>query len=493
MRRTLSPVQSTDPDTCYRALVSRDGRFDGRFFATVKTTGIYCRPICPAPKPKRKNVDFVPTAAAAEVAGFRACLRCRPDSAPGSSDWLGSSALISRAIRKINDGALNLGSVKDLSEQLGITSRHLSRLFREELGASPLEFAQTLRAHGARRLLEQTGMKMTDVAFAAGYGSIRSFNAEMRTRFEHTPAELRKRAGVRSVPGECTIRLRIPYRPPLAWEAILAHLQVRSIAGVERVVNGTYQRTVRQEGASGRITVSNAAQSNALIVALDLPVSRGMTGLLERVRGLFDLRADPLQIADDLAGARELAPLIAKYPGLRVVGAWDGFELALRAILGQQVSLKGATTLLSRLATLCGDSVEFTDSGLAHLFPTPEQVVNADLSSLGVPRARITALKGLAQAVVTGWLDLDCGADPEQTRARLLEIAGVGPWTAEYILMRGLRNPDAFPAGDLVLRKALSKDTKPLSTRDLENRSAAWRPWRAYAAMWLWKGMADRI
>lgn len=478
----------TDPDTCYRALISRDARFDGRFFATVKTTRIYCRPICPAPKPKRRNVDFVPTAAAAEAAGFRACLRCRPNAAPGSPDWVGSSALVSRALRWIYDGGLNGGSVEKLSAHLGVTSRHLSRLFREQLGASPKEMGQSLRAHHACQLLEQTRLSLTDVAFSAGYGSLRTFNSELRRRFANTPAQLRARNQGGSDPGREVVELQIPFRSPFAWNACLEHLKVRAIAGVERVEAGIYERTVKQEGKKGLLRVSKVEDSDSLRVSLELPITRGLTGLMERVRGLFDLRADPVQIAQDLSGAEVLAPLIAKHPGLRVVGAWDGFELAVRAVLGQQVSLRGCTTLIGRLAGLCGEAFDCQTPGLERIFPTPEQVSSADLSKLGIPRSRQYALLGLAQAVVDGGLDLDPGADHVCTSRALLDIPGVGPWTTDYILMRGLRFPDAFPAGDLVLRKALSSGQKVMTAAQLEQRSQAWRPWRAYAAMWLWKG-----
>lgn len=489
---TLAPVTALDPDTCYRALVSRDTRFDGHFFAIVHTTGIYCRPICPAPKPKRKNVDFVPSAAAAETAGYRACLRCRPESAPGSPDWRGSSALVSRALRRIHDGAMNLGNLEDLSESLGVSSRHLSRLFHEELGATPLEFARTLRAHGAWKLIEQTDMPMTDVAFASGFGSVRSFNEEVRARFGVSPSKLRQRARNGRVSSTDSLQLTLGFRPPYPWDSVLDYLRTRAIPGVELVDGESYRRCVRQEGNHGVIEVRRAQSENCLSFSTTLPISRGLPGLIERVRGVFDLRADPHRIASDLGGAREMRPLIKRNPGLRLVGAWDGFELALRAVIGQQVSLKGAMTLLGRLVELCGDRVVGEDAQLSRVFPTPEQVIETDLSKLGMPGKRREAIRALARAVVEGDLDLDPGSDPETTRQTLVDLPGIGPWTADYILMRGLRHPDAFPAGDLVLRRALADEDETLSTRELERRSEAWRPWRAYAAMWLWKSMSER-
>jgi len=492
-------VQPLDPETCYRALVSRDARFDGRFFATVHSTGIYCRPICPAPKPKRRNVDFVPSAAAAEARGFRACLRCRPDAAPGSPDWVGSSALLGRALRRIHDGALDGslggahggGSVEALAGGLGISARHLTRLFQAELGATPLEVARTLRAHNAWRLIEASDLPMTEVAFAAGYGSVRSFNAEVRARFGATPLELRRRRGRGATTGGDGLRLRLAYRPPFSWRATLEHLALRAVSGLEHVEGETYSRAIRQEGHRGRIEVSRAEEADALWLRVELPVTRGLAGLVERARDLFDLRADPERIASDLRRAKELRPVLRRWPGLRLVGGWDGFEVAVRAVVGQQVSLRGATTLLGRLVESCGDPLEPPGGELRRLFPTPEQLLEGDLSGVGMPGARREALRALARAVVEDELDLAPGADPEETRAALLALPGVGPWTADYVLMRGLRDPDAFPSGDLVLRKALATRGETITARELERRSQAWRPWRAYAAMGLWKTMSE--
>jgi AraC family transcriptional regulator of adaptative response / DNA-3-methyladenine glycosylase II len=481
-----------DFDTCYRALVSRDARFDGRFFATVRTTGIYCRPVCPAPKPRRRNVDFVASAAAAEARGFRACRRCRPECAPGSPECCGSSALLQRALRRLHAGALNEGSVTELAADVGLSARHLTRLFRQELGATPLEVAQTLRAHDARRLLEGTDMKLCDVAFAAGFGSVRSFNGELRARFGRTPGELRRLAGGGrpAAPGE--LSLRLTYRPPFSWRAALDYLGARAVRGVEFIDGDRYRRNVVLEDQPGWIEVAPAADAHGLRLTTNLAATRGLLAGIERVRALFDLRCDPLRVAGDLSRDGELAALIARHPGLRVYGGWDGFELAVRAVLGQQVSLAGARTLLGRLVEQCGTRLACEAEGLTHAFPCAAAVAEAELEGLGLPRSRATALRALAQAVRAGELDLEPGADPERARAGLLTLPGIGAWTAEYILMRALRDPDAFPDADLVLRKALARDGTLPSAGAVRRRSEAWRPWRAYAAMWLWKSTTER-
>ena len=483
----MAPVTSLDFETCYRALKSRDARFDGRFFATVRTTGIYCRPVCPAPKPRRANVDFVPSAAAAEAAGFRACRRCRPECAAGSPEWCGSSALFERALRRLHAGALNTGDVEELAASVGLSARHLTRLFRQELGATPLEVAQTLRAHDARRLLEGTTLKMVDVAFAAGFGSVRSFNAAVRAGFDRTPGELRALAVSGRQLAPTQLELRLAYRPPLPFAEIQGYLAARAVRGVERVDAERYRRSVVIDGRAGWIEVTHEAAANTLRLKTGLPVTRALLDAVERVRGIYDLRCDPLRVAEDLGQDARLAPLVARHPGLRVIGAWDGFELAVRAVLGQQVSLKGACTLLARLVELCGTRVEDDSHGLTHAFPTAEQVAQADLSSVGLTRARSGALGALAEAVLAGDLDLEPGADPERAREVLLALPGIGDWTAEYVAMRALRDPDAFPAGDLVLRKALATSDGPPTTAQLRRQSRAWSPWRAYAAMWLWK------
>jgi len=482
-----------DPETCYRAFESRDARFDGRFFTAVRTTGIYCRPICPAPTPRRSNVEFVPSAAAAEARGYRACLRCRPDAAPGSPEWQGSSAQVARALRRIHDGALDAGGVPALAASVGASARHLTRLFHEELGATPLEVARTQRAHAARRLVEDTSLPMTEVAFAAGYGSLRSFNDEVRKRFGFTPSELRGKRRGRDVTSGAPLALRLAYRGTLDWAATLRYLAARAISGVEQVHGDGYRRSVRLGEAQGWIEVTAEPGDGRLLLTARIDGLRALPSLVERVRGLFDLRADPARIAEELGADPALNSMVVRFGAPRLLAGWDGFEVAVRAVLGQQVSVAAARTQLGRLVALCGDELEHGDAleGTPLLFPTAQQVAAADLDAMPLPRSRRATLRGLAEAVAGGDVDLSPGVDPVSTRAALLALPGIGPWTADYISLRGLRDPDAFPAGDLGLRKALAGSGEPLTARDLEQRSEAWRPWRAYAAMLLWRSLSE--
>ncbi len=482
-----------DPETCYRAFESRDARFDGRFFTAVRTTGIYCRPICPAPTPRRRNVEFVPSAAAAEARGYRACLRCRPDAAPGSPEWLGSSAQVARALRRIHDGALDADGVPALAASVGASARHLTRLFHDELGATPLEVARTQRAHAARRLVEDTALPMTEVAFAAGYGSLRSFNAEVRARFGFTPSELRAKRRAPGPLSDAPLALRLAYRGELDWNATLRYLAARAIPGVEQVDGERYRRSVRLGEARGWIEVATEATGGALLLTARIDGLRALPSLVERARGLFDLRADPAHIAEDLGADPALRSMALRLGAPRLLAGWDGFEVAVRAVLGQQVSVAAARTQLGRLVALCGDELESADAlqGTTHLFPTAQQIAEADLDAMRLPRARRATLRGLAEAVAGGDVDLSPGVDPVTTRAALLALPGIGPWTADYIALRGLRDPDAFPAGDLGLRKALAVGGDPIPARELERRSEAWRPWRAYAAMLLWRSLSE--
>jgi len=487
-----------DDETCFLAMSSRDARFDGRFFTAVRTTGIYCRPVCPARTPLRENVEFHPSAAAAEGAGFRPCRRCRPDAAPGSPEWRGSTALLSRALRLIQAGALNRspgeqgvgGSVEDLAEKLGVSARHLTRLFGQELGASPVAVAQILRADFARELIDQTGLPMTEVAMSAGYGSLKRFNTAIKARFGMAPRELRRQArgdrsgARRDGPNLC---LQLPYRPPLDWKHLLAFLSLRAIPGVEVVSDSTYRRTHAVGDRPGWIEVRPSKRANTLELVTDMPATHGIQDVAERARLLFDLRADPHTIAEDLGAEPFLRRALEEAPGIRVPGTWDGFELAVRAIVGQQVTVQGAGTLLGRLAKRFGQPVLDGPPGLEHVFPTAETIAGADLESMGLTGQRVQALGALAAAVVAGELDLTPSADPVRTREQLLALPGVGPWTADLIEMRGLCDPDAFPAGDLVLRKVAGSAGSPLDAAELEQRSRAWSPWRAYAAVLLWR------
>ena len=461
-----------DEDTCYRAARSRDARFDGRFFTAVKTTGIYCRPICPARTPLRKNVRFFVCAAAAEEAGFRPCRRCRPDTAPGTPAWIGPSAIVSRAVRLIERGVLDEASVDELAGRVGLGGRQLRRLFAEHLGTSPLLVARSRRAHFARLLLDATAWPMTQVAQEAGFRSLRRFNEVMLSVFHRTPSELRRRG---SSDGPA-ITLRLAYRPPYDWPALLAFLGARAIPGLEAVDAGGYRRNVE----NGRLEV-RPDRANALALTLT-PFRRERGELLEiagRVRRMFDLDADPLQIAAALAADPLLGPSVRARPGLRIPGAWDSFEACVRAILGQQVSVRAATTFAGRLVEAFGAPSPAPADGITHLFPTPERLASAALEKIGLTRARAESIRCVARSAQV------LRQRPESLEGlvdRLRTLPGVGPWTAHYLAMRAFGEVDAFPSGDLVLRK-MAREPLPAA---LEQRSTAWRPWRAYAAMHLW-------
>ncbi|HME71823.1 MAG TPA: AlkA N-terminal domain-containing protein [Myxococcota bacterium] len=476
---------------CYRALRSRDRRFDGRFFTGVTTTGIYCRPVCPAPAPRRENVRFFPCAAAAEDAGFRPCLRCRPETAPGTPAWQGTSAVVSRGLRLIREGALDGGAVAELATRLGIGERQLRRLFLRHLGTSPLSLARARRLHFARTLLDETDLPMTEIAFAAGFQSIRQFNHALRACFGESPRRLRARRRSPAVVQSDVVTLRLAYRPPLDWDALLRFLAARATPGVEWVDGGIYRRTVEMHGAPGTIEVAKGADGSHLVLRARLGDPAGLIEAVDRVRRIFDLTADPLCIAGDLArgaGPRLRAALKGR-PGLRVLGAWDGFELAVRAVLGQQISVAGASTLCGRLVEAFGKPISF-GRGLTHLFPTPDALASADIAAIGLPQARANALRALARAVANQTLRLDAARGLDDAIARLCSVPGIGEWTAHYIAMRAFGEPDAFPASDLGLRKALAGEKAPLSAAEVASLAEAWRPWRAYAAMALWNDLS---
>ncbi len=467
-----------DPESCERARQARDPRFDGRFFVAVRTTGIYCRPICPVRLPRPENVRFFASAAACESAGFRPCRRCRPETAPGTPAWCGAGATVQRALGLIQEGALDGTSTDALAARLGVGARHLRRLFLEHVGASPGAVARTRRAHFARRLLDATDWPMADVAAAAGFGSLRQFNDTMRGTFHAAPSALRGKA-THKADGEA--RLRLPYRPPLDWPLLLAFLTPRTLPGVEQIRDETYQRVVGE----GWIEVGLAPDPSALELRTFGVEPRDLSRVAERVRALFDLSADPARVAHDLGDDERLGPAIAARPGLRVPSAFDPFEMAVRVVLGQQVSVKGATTLAGRLIAYAGQPVETGQAGLSHLFPTPAAVAETDVAALGMPGRRGEAVRGLARAVRDGHLRLSGEVDPDQVREELTALPGIGPWTAEVIALRALGDPDAFPAGDLGLRKALGHGSLA-SERAAAARAEAWRPWRSYASLWLW-------
>lgn len=478
-----------DVETCWAAVRSRDRRFEGRFVLAVRTTGIYCRPGCPARTPRRENVVFLPTAAAAETAGFRPCLRCRPDAAPDTPAWSGTSATVARALRLIGDGTVADGGLDELAGRLGIGARHLRRLFHEHLGAPPRVIALTRRVHFARQLVEQTAWPMADVAAAAGFGSLRRFNDAMRATYGRAPGAFR-RGGAAADRVVRPLVLRLPYRAPYDHAALLGFLAERAIPGVEQVEGGVYRRAAAWAGGTGIIEVAPAAEGDALVLSVE-PPGGALVAVVARVKRLFDLDSDPAPVAEHLGRDPLLGPLVRQRPGLRVPGAWDPFELAVRAFLGQQVSVRAARTLAGRLAARWGTPLPVARPGLTHVFPGAAALAAADLSGVGLTGARARALSAFAGAVASGAVALHGGPDLDETVRRLAELPGVGPWTAQYVAMRALGEPDAFPDGDLGLRKALSDGPDPASAAALRRRAEAWRPWRAYAALHLWTSLGD--
>jgi AraC family transcriptional regulator of adaptative response / DNA-3-methyladenine glycosylase II len=474
-----------DQDLCYRALTGRDARFDGRFFVCVKTTGIYCRPVCPARTPKRANCVFVPSSAAAETLGYRSCLRCRPESAPGTPAWAGTEASVARALRLIDEGALDEGSVELLAAWLGIGARQLHRLFVRHLGASPQAVAGNRRLLVAKQLITETELPFSEVAAASGFQSLRRFNDAVRTLYGRSPSELRRGSKASEAPASAAISLHLGYRPPFDWHRVLAYLAGRAIPGVEKVEGDTYRRTYRLGDRTGTIEVSHQPDRHGLSVRIDgvgpLPVRQ----IVARVRRLFDLDADPSAISAALGGDPIIGPRLARARGVRVPGAFDPFELAIRAVLGQQVSVKGATTLAGRVVQRCGTLMEGAREGLSHFFPTPEALAQADLSGVGLTGARAQALKSLAAACASSDSTLKPGTSLEDSVAQLVTLPGIGEWTAQYVALRALGEPDAFPAADLGLRKAAGAGVL-IAPQALKRMADVWRPWRGYAALLLW-------
>jgi AraC family transcriptional regulator of adaptative response / DNA-3-methyladenine glycosylase II len=473
-------------DICRSARLSRDPRFDGKFFTAVRTTRIFCRPVCPARSPKEENIDYYPSAAAALQAGFRPCLRCRPESW-GTPVWDGTSTTVARALRLIDDGALAVAGegcgVDALAERLGIGSRHLRRLFLQHLGATPIAVAQAQRLLSAKKLIDETTLPMTAIAIASQYGSIRRFNAAFRATYGRSPRELRRGSKRASSPGPCTLQLR--FRPPYDYDALLEFLRKRAIAGVEHIHGDVYRRTFVLDGQAGWFEIQPSA-SHALTLRVESVGPSRLLHVAARVRRMFDLDADPLAINSSLNSDSLLARLVKARPGLRVAGAWDGFELGVRAILGQQVSVAGASTLSARLAAKFGHPAPFQIEGLAYTFPPAHEVAGADLA-IGIPATRAEAIREFSRAVASEALEFDGSLDAATLVGRLCAIRGLGPWTAQYIAMRALSEPDAFPAGDLVLLRAAGLKT----TAEMDRHSERWRPWRAYAAMHIWQGVKD--
>jgi len=473
-----------DSEQCYRALTAHDSRFDGRFFVGVSTTGVYCRPVCSARTPRRANCRFFPSAAAAEAQGFRPCLRCRPELAPGHAAVDANRRLAQAAAGLIDDGRLgDEARLPDLARTLGVTDRHLRRVFGEEFGVSPVEYAQTQRLLLAKRLLTDTALPVIEVALASGFASLRRFNQLFRSRYRMTPLALRRAAPAAA---RDLLSFDLAYRPPYDWDAMRDFLARRAVAGVEAVDGRRYLRTVRI-GRGGKlftgwIAVAPSRRTGALCVTASASLARVIPAMLARVKHLLDLACHP----DEIAAA--LGPLAAENPGLRLPGAFDGFEVAVRAILGQQVTVKAASVIAGRFAEAFGDPLETPHAFLTRLFPTAVRVAAldpSDIAAAGIIASRARAIAALAKEMAEGRLALDPGADVDATLARLESIPGIGPWTAQYIAMRALAWPDAFPHPDVAVLKAM----KETNARSAALRADDWRPWRAYAVLHLWKSL----
>jgi AraC family transcriptional regulator of adaptative response / DNA-3-methyladenine glycosylase II len=473
---------------CSRARLSRDPRFDGKFFIGVIGSRVYCRSICPAPTAKEKNCRYFASAAAAAEAGFRPCLRCRPESSPGTPAWLGTSNTVSRALRLIGESGIEDGGVEVLAERLGVGSRHLRRLFLRHLGATPIAVAQTRRLHFAKKLIDETGLSMNQIALASGFGSVRRFNAGIRNVYHRTPTQLRHLARKTAVQFGNQYLFRLHFRPPYHWQGMLDFLAARATPGVEAVEAGSYRRTISLHGRAGYFEVSLDELRSVLLVRIEFSDPHSLFFIVERIRAMFDLNADWAAIAQSLKGDPALAASIEADPGLRVPGCWNGFELATRAILGQQIMVKSATTLAGRLVSALGKP--FRDApGLTHLFPTPDVLAAAKLIDIGLTGSRAETIRAFARAVCTGKINFEGVVDSDAFLSSLCVIPGIGTWTAQYVAMRALGEPDAFPSTDLGLLRALDLTT----SRELERRAESWRPWRAYAAMYLWRIASRRL
>ena len=488
MKRVNS--QALDVERCYRAVVSRDARFDGWFITAVTTTGIYCRPSCPTPvRPKREHVRFFQTAAAAQLAGFRACKRCRPDASPGSPEWDVRGDLVARAMRLIADGIVDRVGVAGLARRLAVSERHLHRLMLSELGAGPLAIARAQRAQTARTLIETTDLSFTDVAFASGFDSIRQFNDTIREVFALTPSELRHAGRRRGDPVKGSLTLRLAYRPPFDWPSLFGWLGARTLPGVSETTATAYRRTLRLPGGAGVVALEPV--DSHIRCTLRLETMADLTSAVRQCRRLLDLDADPLSVVDVLVKDRYLKPLVSRRPGLRSPGAVDGTELALQAVLSQQVALRAARTLATRLVTAHGDIIKIADPTLARLFPTADRIADADLSTLGVPAARQSTVREMARSIASGTLALDPGADRVDVHRQLLAIPGIGEWTAGYIVMRALGDPDTFLPTDLGVKRAAARLGLRTGARGMAEQAGGWRPWRSYATHHLWATLSD--
>jgi AraC family transcriptional regulator of adaptative response / DNA-3-methyladenine glycosylase II len=483
-----------DPEVCYRAVSSRDRRFDGMFYTAVRTTGIYCRPSCPARTPAARNVEFHPTAAAAQAAGFRACKRCLPDATPGSPEWDVAADVAGRAMRLISDGVVDRDGVDGLAARVGYTPRHLGRLLTAELGAGPLALARARRAQTARVLIETTDLQFAEIAFAAGFASIRQFNETIREVYALSPTELRGRRG--GLPSTGTVSMRLAVRTPYAGRDLLAFLALRAVPGVETAGDGWYARTLGLPHGTGTVRLEiddhdRAGETAFVTATFALDDLRDTAAGVERVRRLLDADCDPVAVDQVLGADPLLAPVVAARPGLRVPGHVDGNEIAVRAVLGQQVTVGAARTIAARLTAELGKPVARPDGGLTHLFPDVATLASLDPEDLPMPRSRGRALVALCRALAEGDVVLDRGAGRDETRQALLAITGIGPWTADYIALRALGDPDVFLPADIGTRDALlALGCDPSTAAGL---AEAWRPWRSYAQVHLWRTLSPRL
>lgn len=482
-------------DICERARLTRDAKFDGRFFIGVKTTGIYCRPVCPVKPPKAKNVEFFPSAAAAAVAGYRPCLRCRPECAPGTPAWAGSSTTVRRGLRLIASSAHSEYDVQNLASRLGVSERHLHRLFTRHVGASPQAVVNTQRQHFAKRLIDETSLAMSAVASASGYGSVRRFNDDFRKCYGRTPSQLRKsRAGGSREGAAAELTIQLPFRQPYDWTSLLGFMSIRATPGVEAVVGQQYVRTIGSPEKPGFIRVGPSERPGALAMSVRNVSSGDLFELVQSARDFFDLDAPIVEIGRFLGKDPALTALVKRCPGLRVPGAWDGFELTVRAILGQQISVKAATTIAGRIAHRYGEPSDTSSSAhelcVNRLFPTAARLARARLNGLGLVGARAETIRRLATATVRADVSFDPSQDPDEFCHSLTRIKGIGDWTAHYAAMRVLKHPDAFMHSDLGLLQAMGGSKRP-APKELRARSEQWRPWRAYAALHLWNSLAS--
>ncbi len=474
-----------DPEQCLRAIESKDARFDGWFFTAVKTTKIYCRPSCPARTPYARNVEFLPTAAAAQRAGYRACKRCRPDASPGSPEWDPRGDVVARAMRLIADGVIDRGGVPELARRLAYSERQINRLLVAEVGAGPLALARAQRAQTARVLIETTDLTFANIAFASGFASIRQFNDTIREVFAVTPTALRTGKVTTTETGHVVVRLAA--RPPFDGENIIEFLAQRAVEGVEEVLDGSYRRSLDLPHGAGVMTISPGADH--VIAAYRLDDLRDLTAAVARTRRLFDLDADPVSVAAMLRTDDVLRPLIDQRAGLRVPGHPDGTELITRAVIGQQVSVAGARTIAARLARRMGKPLDAPSGSITHRFPEAAALAAVAPEDLPMPRRRGEAVRAVAAAIADGDLVIDPGVDRDRLRAQLVALPGIGPWTAEYVLMRAVGDPDAFMPTDLGVRHALEAAGANATPRAALARAERWRPWRAYANAQLWASL----